>query len=200
MRPNFMTVTSTRSNLKPSKVETNLRSITLTAMLLAVLVVQEYVLTGIPQVQLTVLLILVYAMFLPYAELIPMIVAYVLLDNLLMGSFSLLYTPTMLIIWPLFAVVARRLRRHPDYLKFILVIVFSFVYGWAFVPASIYVMHLSSWTMVYSYLVADFPAEIAFAVVNIITFQLLYTPLVRLLGMLMRRVRPNDRFPDDMSL
>lgn len=94
------------------KARQNIRSITLQAMLLAVLVVQEYILSGIPQVQLTIILILVYAQFLPYKKLIPLIMAYVLLDNLLMGSISLLYTPTMLIIWPLYAAFARSLMKN----------------------------------------------------------------------------------------
>ena len=196
----WSTVMSTHSDLKLSKTRGSLRSITLRAMLLAVLVVQEYVLSGIPQVQLTVILILVIAQFLPYSELIPFLIAYVLLDNLLMGSFSLLYTPTMMLIWPLYGIVARSLRHRPDYASFILVIVFSFVYGWSFLPASIYIMKLDTWTKIWTYMSMDFPAEMMMAVVSIITFQLLYKPLRELLKYLFKRVDPNHHFPDDMSL
>ncbi len=179
---------------------TSIRSITLRAMLLAVLVAQEYILTGIPQVQLTVILILVYAHFLRYRELVPLIAAYVLLDNLLMGSFSLLYTPTMLIIWPLFAVVARSLRNKPDYANFILAVLFPFVYGWAFIPASILVMHLNTWTKVWTYLMMDIPAELTMAVVSVITFLALYRPLKELLWFLFKRTDPNLKNDDEMSL
>lgn len=178
----------------------SIRSITLRAMLLAVLVTQEYVLTGLPQVQLTVILILVYAHFLRYRELIPLVIGYVLLDNLLMGSFSLLYTPTMLIIWPLYAVIARSLRNRPDYVNFILVVIFPFVYGWAFIPASAYVMHLDTWVKVFNYFLADLVAEFTMSVVSVITFLALYQPLKELLLFLFKRNDPNLKNNDMMSL
>lgn len=169
-------------------------------MLLAVLVAQEYVLTGIPQVQLTVILILVYAHFLRYGELVTLVVAYVLLDNLLMGSFSLLYTPTMLIIWPLFTVAARSLRHKPDYANFLLATIFPFIYGWAFIPASMVVMHLDTAPKVLAYFLADLPAELAMAAVSVITFLALYTPLKELLKYLFERAGQTGKSKDEMSL
>ncbi|MBN2540083.1 MAG: hypothetical protein JXB08_01010 [Bacilli bacterium] len=186
--------------MKASKTTQNIRSITLQAMLLAVLVVQEYILTGIPQVQLTVILILVYARFLSYQKLVPLVVMYVLLDNLLMGSFSLLYTPTMLIIWPLFAIFARMLRDKQDYISLLYAIVFSFVYGWAYLPASIIVMHLDTWTKIYTYFLADLPAELIMAVNTVVTFLVFYKPMNELMTYLFRQVFPEYPKPDQMDL
>ena len=182
------------------KARQNIRSITLQAMLLAVLVVQEYILSGIPQVQLTIILILVYAQFLPYKKLIPLIMAYVLLDNLLMGSISLLYTPTMLIIWPLYAALARAILKKPDYVHLIYAIGFSFVYGWSFLPASIIIQHLNTWAKIWTYLKLDFVFELMLAFNTIITFLLFYQPLMKLLTFLFKRTGSDLYKNDEMSL
>jgi len=178
----------------------SIRSITLIAMLLAVLVVQEYVLTGIPQIQLTVILILVYAQFLPYQKLLPLVIAYTLLDNLLLGSFNVLYTPTMLIIWPLYAVIARSLRHKADYIQLIFAVIFSFVYGWSFLPASILVQHLDTWQKIWTYMKLDFIAELVMAMNTLVTFLLFYQPLMRLLDFLFKRTFPNQYGDNQMSL
>ncbi len=169
-------------------------------MLLAVLVVQEYILSGIPQVQLTIILILVYAQFLSYKKLIPLIIAYVLLDNLLMGSISLLYTPTMLIIWPLYAVFARMILKKPDYIHLIYAIGFSFIYGWSFLPASIVLQHLNTWSKIWTYLKLDFVFELMMATNTIITFLLFYQPLMKLLTFLFKRMNLGFYKNDRMSL
>jgi len=169
-------------------------------MLLAILVSQEYLLTVIPQVQLTVILIIVFAQFLSYYELIPMIIAYVLLDNMLMGSLNLLYTPTMMIMWPLLAIIARRLRNKPDYVLFILAIVFPFIYGISFIPASIVVMKLDTWQKIWAYYIYDLPFEIAMSLNSVVTFLILYRPLNELLYHLFKDVYPERYIDDKMSL
>ena len=143
-------------------------------MLLAVLVSQEYVMSFIPQVSLTVVLIILYAKYLSYKELIPLIVAYVFIDNLLMGSLNLVYTIPMLISWPLLAIVARAIRNKPIYLSFIWGIVFSFMYGWIFIPFNMIMM---SNFRVWAYLVADLPFEIAMAASSAATIWFFYEPI-----------------------
>ncbi len=153
-------------------------------MLLAVLVIQEQILVFIPQVQLTVILIIVYAQFLSYHLLVPLIVGYVLLDNLIMASFSLMYTPSMMIMWVVLGVVARMLRHKPDFVLFIWAVGFAFLYSWSFIPARL----IEQSTMnVWLYLKADFVFEIILAANSVITFQLFYEPLKRLFQRIYRR-------------
>jgi hypothetical protein len=80
------------SNTKPSdSSRRTLRELIITAMLLSVLLAQEYLLMGIPNVQLTVVLLVVYAAVLPWHLLIPLVGAYVFLDNFWMGSLNIIY-------------------------------------------------------------------------------------------------------------
>ena len=94
--------------------KTSVRSIAITAMLLAVLIAQEYLLIGIPNVQLTATLIMIYAFFLKNEELYPMVIGYVVLDNVLtpMGGFNPIYLMPMLIAWLLLAYVSKALKHN----------------------------------------------------------------------------------------
>ncbi len=176
----------TLSQLKRSKTKNSVRSIALVAMLLAILVIQEQLLIFLPNVQLTVILIIVYAQFLSDKELYPLVIGYVLLDNLLMGSLNLLYTPAMFFSWLLLAFVSKRIKNKPDYAKFILAVVFAFVYGWSFIPATALLQNFTRWGQIFTYLKFDLPFEITMAVNNIITFLALYIPLTTLFKQLYR--------------
>lgn len=187
------------SDLKLSKTTRSIRSITLTAMLLTVLVVQEYLLSGIPQIGLTAILIIVYARFLSYDKLIPLLVSYSFLDNWLMGSLSLLYFPTHVIIWLGFGLLMRRLRYKEDYVILIVATIVTFLMGFAYLPATIFVFHLDSWSKIFAYISADIIFDIALAANTVATFLLLYRPLTELLAFLFKRTFPNDYIDDEMS-
>ncbi len=180
-----MRSSSSRSEPNPSK--RTVRDVSLAAMLLAVLFVQEQLLAFDINVQLTVLLIAVYAAVLPPALLFPVVCGYVVLDNLFMGSFNLLYTPAMFAAWLLLAVVMRAVRAKPLGVKVAIATAFGFVYGWFFaVPFAL----LYGFDRLWPYLVADFfPAEVTMAVVGFLTILLLYDPLRKLLDTLYRGVR-----------
>jgi hypothetical protein len=146
-------------------------------MLLALLVAQEELLVFIPQVQLTVILIIVFARYLTYKELIPLVLAYVLLDNMIMGSLNLLYSLPMFLSWPLLAIVARALRKKPDYVLFIWGVAFAFIYSWMFIPVNMLVQDaFDPWL----YFIIDLPWEIALAANSAATFLLLHKPLTSL--------------------
>jgi hypothetical protein len=151
-----------------------IRSIILAAMLLAILFVQEQLLILIPQFQFTVVLIIIFSAIFPYRILIPMIMAYVLLDNMYMGSLNLLYTLPMLIGWLTLAIVARVLRHQPFYIQVALAVFFGFFYGWIFIPARMIEQGVE---IFWPYLIADLPFEIMFAFSNLLTMLLVYNPL-----------------------
>lgn len=176
-----------RLKLDRSKTKNSIRSIALTAMLLAILIIQEELLIFIPNVQLTVILIIVYAQFLSNKELYPLVVAYVILDNLLMGSLNLLYTPAMFFSWTLLALVSKSLKNKPDYVKLIIAICFAFVYGWSFIPFTAIVQNFSTWNQVIKYLYFDLPFEIIMAVNSLLTYLVFYVPLTKLFNKLYNR-------------
>ncbi|XMB72331.1 hypothetical protein RJI07_00140 [Mycoplasmatota bacterium WC30] len=145
-------------------------------MLLAILVIQEEILSFIPQVQLTVILIIVYARFLSGKELYPLIIGYVILDNIIMGSFNLMYTPAMFFSWLLLAFVAQKVRNKSDYVVFMVAVIFPFIYGWSFIPATAILQHFS-WSQVIAYLKIDLAAEALMAANSVATYLFFYKPL-----------------------
>ncbi len=170
---------STSSNLRRSDThKVSLRHLILTGMLLAVLIAQEQLLIFLPNIQLTVVLIMVYAAILPGYLLVFLVLGYVLLDNLIMGSFSLIYTPPMLLAWLMLALIGRLVRDRSMIVILLAALLFGFLYGWVFIPFNMIVYGLN---VFWPYLASDLPFEIVMAVNNYFTVLLLYRPLTALL-------------------
>jgi len=170
----------TNSNMKPTKKQmTTLRSITLAAMLLAILVAQEELLVLIPNVSFTTVLIMIYGVVLPLSLYSSVIIGYVVLDNLIMGSFIPVYVIPMILMWLLLGIVARRFKDHPLYVQVIIGILFAILYGWSFIPGN---MILISGFKLWPYLLADFVAEGIMALSSAITIIFVYYPIRKLLS------------------
>ena len=75
------------------------KNITLIALLAAILFIQEQLLSFIPNVQLTFFLFVLYSKKLKFIDTIFITLIYVVLDNLVSGSFNLLFIPFMFIGW-----------------------------------------------------------------------------------------------------
>lgn len=75
------------------------KDIMIIALLTTLLVVQEQLLVFIPNVQLTFLLILLYSKKLGFSRTFFIVITYVSVDNFIMGSFNLIYTPFMFLSW-----------------------------------------------------------------------------------------------------
>ena len=79
-------------NTKKDKWYLATKDITLIALLTTLLFVQEQALVFIPNVQLTVFLIVFYSKKLGFLRTSLIVAIHVVLDNLVMGSFNLIYT------------------------------------------------------------------------------------------------------------
>lgn len=143
-------------------------------MLLAILVIQEHFLILAPNIQLTVALLVVYATILPKHLLFILVLAYVVLDSVLMGSLNLLYFPPMLIAWFFLVFIARLLRNQLPIWTMLFAFFYGFIYGWLFIPFAMIERGIRSF---WPYLLADLPFEIIMAVNNFFTVLLLYNPL-----------------------
>ncbi len=171
--------TFTSSSMKPTKNKwLSVRSITLSAMLLALLVAQEEILILIPNVSLTPLLIMVYASVLPISLFLSITVGYVLLDNLIMGSLIPVYFVPMLFAWIILGLLTKVFLHKSLFFKVGLSIFFAVLYGWSFVPGN---MIIQSNFQLWPYIFADLIAEMIMAISNIITITFLYNPLRKLL-------------------
>ena len=161
------------------------------AMCITILFVQEQILTIVPNVQFTTLLIILYVSLFRVRESIAIIVIYVFLDNLYMHSFNPLYTPPMLIAWLSIPLVYHLvLRRTKSELKLaIFGLIFGFYYGWMFIPFRMLEFGVHEF---WPYLILDIPFEIIMAFSNFITILWLYKPLYNTLSFEMENLGFNE--------
>jgi hypothetical protein len=141
--------------------------------------VQEQMLLFIPQVQLTILLIFVFASIFTYKESFMYITVYVLLDNLYMGGFNPLNVIPMLIMWNTIPYIYHIVLKQTDneYKIAAAAFAFGFLYSWSFIPGAIIMYGLQgAWQY---YILADIPWEIALAVVGYISVLYGYVPLMK---------------------
>ncbi len=132
---------------------------------------------GIPNVQLTVVLLVVYAAVLPWHLLIPLVGAYVFLDNFWMGSLNIIYFLPMAFAWFLLVFLSKLLRSKPLWVHITWATLFGFLYGWIFAIPQVLVFRMNFWL----YLASDFEFEVVMAITNLISVSLLDLPLQRLL-------------------
>lgn len=173
---------SNMSSTKTIKSNRTIRQITLAAMLVSILYGQELILSSIPNVQLTVVLIMVYAAALPLSMSIPIVTSYVFLDNLLFGSFSLLYTPGMFLAWITLTLVSKALANKKFVWTLVFATIFGVIYGWFYIPGKFIEQGIFN---LKAYLIADLiPFGIILTINNFVTVFLMYRYLRKLLASL----------------
>lgn len=161
------------------------REMALVAMCAVLIFAQEQALVFLPNIQLTTLLILVFSRFFKLRSAFIMVWIYVFLDHLLMGGFSILYTPSALLAWSMIPLASHTFLVTSRPLPLALSgFIFGFLYGWMYLPA---------WMIQYGmrdawlYLVADFPFEVIMAITNFLTILWLYEPLTQRIQIFMER-------------
>ena len=160
----------------------SVKEITLVSLMTTILFVQEQLLTHIPGVQLTVLLIVLFAKKFGFIKSSIIIIIYVLLDNLYMSSTSL-YTPFMLIGWliiPLTLSTIFKKVEHPILLA-LLGALYSFIYCWMYIIPACFIFNMD----LLIYLLSDIVFEIIFAVCSFISILILYKPCSKVIDISM---------------
>lgn len=153
-----------------------IRRMTLIAMSVAILFVQEQMLMILPNISFSVLLIVLYASIFEFKENIILITAYVILDNMFLGGFNLFYMIPMLIAWYIIPISYHTfLRKTTNEVKLArFALAFGFVYGWIFMPFSLIQMGMTNFI---PYLTADLLFEITMAISGFLTVYWLFKPL-----------------------
>ncbi|MCF0115033.1 MAG: hypothetical protein HUJ56_06735 [Erysipelotrichaceae bacterium] len=152
----------------------SIKQLTLIAFLAVILFVQEEVLTFLPNIQLTIFLLVLYGKKLSLKENVLIIVIHVLLDNLVMGSFNMLYMPFMLIGWLVIPISLHTIFKEVNDtipLAF-LGILFSLIYSWLYIIPNVLVLHVNFT----HYLMADILFEVVLAGSSFLSILLLYEP------------------------
>ena len=158
------------------------KDITIIAVMTTILFVQEQLLASLPGIQLTVFLIILYSKKLGLAKSSIIIVLHVLLDNLYMSSFSLMYTPTMLIGWLIipFSLCTIFKKVESPIILGLLGVLYSFVYCWLYIIPSYFLISISPIT----YLISDIAFEITLAVISFVSILFLYNPCSKIFDLL----------------
>ena len=153
------------------------------ALSVSIIIVQEYALMFIPNVQFTVLLIILFSSVFSLKEGLIMVFVYVLLDNLLMGTMNVFYIIPMLLAWSIIPIIYHiYLKRFEGELHLSLfAFIFGFIYGWMFIPFRILQFGITDFR---PYLIADLPFEIIMAATGFLTVLWAYAPLKRVMDTL----------------
>ncbi len=153
-------------------------------MCVTILFVQEQLLTFLPNIQFTVLLLVLYASLFTFRENMALIFVHVLLDNLYMGTFNPFYMTPMFIGWTLIPIAYHTfLKETTSEVKLaIFGLGFGFVYGWVYIPFYMLQTGMTDSQAFYAYLIADIPFEIIMAASSFFTILWLYKPLYAILS------------------
>lgn len=150
----------------------NVRDIALIAILSTILFVQEQVLTFLPNIQLTVFLLVLYSKKLGFIRTTIIVVIHVLLDNLFMGSMNLVYTPAMFVGWMIIPIVVSTLFKKTDspFLLAIFGFIEGFLYSWMFILPNYLLYNINP----LAYLASDVLFEFLLAISSFLSILFLY--------------------------
>lgn len=157
-----------------------MKKLLILAMYTTILVVQDYLLSFIPNIQLSMLLVVLATFLFKFREVILITTVYVLVDNLLYGGLTL-YTIPMLLAW--YAVIVTLIAfdrmfevRAGGQKLSVLSILLSVIYALPFMAMTVYLYDINLW----AYIVADIPFWILMGFSSYVSLDLLYKPLMRL--------------------
>ena len=150
------------------------------ALAVPIIIIQEQLLVMVPNVQFTVVLIILFSSIFSLKESIIMVLVYVLIDSMYMGSLNPLYMTPMVLGWSFIPLsIHTYLRGTKSEMKLaVFALGFGFLYGWIFIPFKIIEQGI---TTVWPYFVADLPFEIIMAATGFITVILLFKPLYKII-------------------
>lgn len=155
-----------------------IKDLTLIAVLATILFVQEQLLSFIPNVQLTVFLLVLYSKKLGLLKTAIITIIHVLLDNLFLGGINLYFTPAMMIGWLIIPITLTTMFKkiNSNLGLAILGAIYSFIYCWIYIIPNTILFNINF----IDYLVADVLWEIALALSSFISILVLYNPLSKL--------------------
>ena len=163
---------------KMSKINITTKDITIIAVLSSFLFIQELVLSYLPNIQLTMLLIVLFSKKLGCIKTIFINLVYVLLDNIFNGSFNLLFVVFMFIGWSIVPILLNTVFKivNNNILLAVIGVLCSFLYSWILIIPGCIVFN----TDIISYLKMDITWEVVKATSSFLTILFIYEPLSKL--------------------
>lgn len=157
----------------------SIKQIALYSVLTSILFVSEQLLSFIPNVQLTFLLIVLYSKVLGLKPTIIIIVIHTLLDNLITGSFTPFVIIPMMIGYLLVPITLQTFFKNANTPLFLALfgVLMGIIFSFMFVIVNVWFLDVSLKT----YVIADIPYTLILIASNFITILWLYKPLNNLL-------------------
>jgi hypothetical protein len=169
------------------------REVTLLASAIAILFVQEQVLSFLPSVQFTVLLLFVYSRTFGFEKTTIIIVSHVLLDNIYMGSIGMInIVIPMTLSYMLIPISFHFIfKDNDDLMKLgIFAYVFGHLYGLIYLPFQVVLLKQPPLV----YFMADLPFQFVMAIVNLLLVIWLYGPLTQVVLKLLNQYQTESVF------
>ena len=166
-----------------------IKDITLIAILTTILFVQEQLLSFIPNVQLTVFLLVIYSKVLDFKKTSIIVLLHTLLDNIINGSMNIIYFPFMLLGWMLIPIFITTVFKKTEnsLILGLIGIAFSFIYCWLFMIPQIIIYNVN----IFEYLLSDLFFEIALAISSFLTILWLYGVTSKFLRNILKKYNMN---------
>ena len=135
-----------------------IKDITVIAFFTGILFIQEQLFSFIPNVQLTVFLLVLYSKVFGLKKTCIIILIHTILDNFVIGSLNLIYFPFMLIGWLIIPIVTTTIlkKTNNNIVLALAGIIFSLIYCWIFIIPNVIVYKIN----ILTYLSADIIFEI----------------------------------------
>ena len=165
-------------------------NLVLMALLAAILMLQKELMSFLPNISLTLFLMLLYAKCLGFGRTAIIITVYLLLDSVLWGSLNPIFTTAQWVGWmlgPLLYCTAFKKTENNIVLACAAALA-GFLYCWVMIvpTALIYTNQIGS---IGAYLLVDIPWELVLAISGFLPTLLLYEPLSLLMRKLLKRMR-----------
>ena len=172
-------------NERPKRAAFTVREIVLLAVLATLLMLQKELMSFLPNISLTVFLMLLYAKCLGFGRSAAIITVYLLLDSMIWGSLNPIFTTAQWIGWilgpALYCTVFKKTENN--IVLACAAALAAFLYCWVMVvpTALIYTNQIGT---LGAYLLTDIPWELVLALSGFIPTLLLYEPLSKRLRQL----------------
>lgn len=156
----------------------------LMVVLTSILFIQEQLLYLLPNIQLTIFLLVLYSKKLGTVKTICMIIVHVILDSLFTSSLGIIYTPFILVGWMLIPVTLNTIFKSvsSNIILAFLGVLYAFIYSWLFVIPFVYMLKVDF----LAYIITDIPFQLLLASSSFITILLLYEPSSRMFDYLLK--------------
>ena len=160
------------------------RELCVMALLTVILFAQEQMLNFLPNINFTILLMVLYAKTLGFAKSSMIITVYLLFDAIYMNSLNPIWTTGQWIGWMMIPILMCTVfKKTEDSLKLAFAgALCAFLYCWILVFPTMWVLHAPF----KAYLISDIPYELLLAGSAFLGILLLYEPLSKLLRKLLR--------------